>query len=164
MGVYEIIATVVCGLFCIQFILSIIGADWDFDIDGDLDLGMGDIVSFKGLMHFLLGTVWLAVKEHTHAPIMWYDYIIAFLLGIFLMIALYFVYKFVISLKHESSPIPKELLVGQSGRVDLVTADYCIVTIETASGSIEVKTKYETTPEIGNLVTIKEFKNGLYYI
>ena len=164
MGIYETIAIIVCGLFLVQFILSIIGADWDFDVDGDLDLGMGDIVSFKGLVHFLMGTVWLAVKEHAGIPIMWYDYIIAFILGIFLMITLYFVYKFMMSLKHESSSIPNELLIGQSGRVDLIMADYCVVTVDLPSGSIEVKTKYQSPPEVGSLVTIKEFKNGLYYI
>ena len=76
-----IVALIVYGIFIIRFILSWIGGD--FDLDGDFDLNVSDIVSFKGLTHFLMGASgWLSVKQYTTHFIGWYDYLIAFCIGI----------------------------------------------------------------------------------
>ena len=75
--IYYIVAVIVYDIFIVRFILSWIGGD--FDIDADLDLS--DVVSFKGLTHFLMGfSGWLSVKSFTTHNIMWYDYLIAFVL------------------------------------------------------------------------------------
>ena len=46
-----LLTAIIYGIFIIRFILSWIGGDFDFDSDFDL----GDIVSFKGATHFLMG-------------------------------------------------------------------------------------------------------------
>lgn len=44
------------GIFLVQFILSWFGGDTDLDVDldGELDMNVSDIVSFKGLVHWEL--------------------------------------------------------------------------------------------------------------
>lgn len=48
--------------FVIQFLLSILGSDLDTDIDidsaSDLSMSLSDIISFKGITHFILGYSW----------------------------------------------------------------------------------------------------------
>lgn len=50
-------ALIVSFAFVIQFLLSILGSDLDTDIDNasDLSMSLSDIISFKGITHFILG-------------------------------------------------------------------------------------------------------------
>lgn len=47
--------------FVVQFLLSILGSDLDTDIDidsaSDLSISLSDIISFKGITHFILGLI-----------------------------------------------------------------------------------------------------------
>ena len=59
--IYYAVALTVYSIFIIRFILSWVGAD--FDVDADVDIS--DVVSFKGLTHFLMGfSGWLSVKSY----------------------------------------------------------------------------------------------------
>lgn len=62
MYIVLILALVASGIFLIQFILSMIGSDIDSGIDVDISDGSGfdfsDIISFKGIVHFLMGSCW----------------------------------------------------------------------------------------------------------
>ncbi len=51
--VYYIIGGVAYGI--LQFIISWVAGELDVDFDGDADFDIGDVVSFKGLIHFLMG-------------------------------------------------------------------------------------------------------------
>lgn len=60
------------GIFLVQFILSWFGGDTD--LDGELDMNVSDIVSFKGLIHFIMGASgWLCVKQSVSHSVEWYD-------------------------------------------------------------------------------------------
>ena len=84
--IYCTIAIIVYAIFIIRFILSWFGSDFDFDDD----LDVGDIVSFKGLTHFLMGsTGWLSLKSIITHNIQWWDYLIALGLGILFVIILF---------------------------------------------------------------------------
>lgn len=50
---YYLLAAISYGIFIVQFILSWFGGDTDLDVDldGELDMDVSDIVSFKGLVH-----------------------------------------------------------------------------------------------------------------
>lgn len=64
--VYYLLAAISYGIFLVQFILSWFGGDTDLDVDldGELDMNVSDIVSFKGLIHFIMGASgWLCVKQ-----------------------------------------------------------------------------------------------------
>lgn len=57
--VYYLLAAISYGIFLVQFILSWFGGDTDLDVDldGELDMNVSDIVSFKGLIHFIMELV-----------------------------------------------------------------------------------------------------------
>ena len=64
MSVYFGLALFSTGIFIVQFILSFfigeLDLDTDIDLDGDGvdDFSIGDLISFKGLIHFLIGFSW----------------------------------------------------------------------------------------------------------
>lgn len=67
---YYLLAAISYGIFIVQFILSWFGGDTDLDVDldGELDMDVSDIVSFKGLVHFVMGASgWLCIK-HSVSP------------------------------------------------------------------------------------------------
>lgn len=162
MNVYYLLAGISYGIFIVQFILSWFGGDTDLDVDldGELDMDVGDIVSFKGLIHFLMGfSGWLCVKH----SIEWYDYLIALAIGIGFIFILYYLYKVCLRLQHISE---EENLVWKSGYVTLQWEDHFIVTVE-ANGISQEIAAYPESPKmgykIGTHVLITKFENGKYY-
>lgn len=86
-NVYYLLAAISYGIFLVQFILSWFGGDTDLDVDldGELDMDVSDIVSFKGLIHFIMGASgWLCIKQSISHSVEWYDYLIALVCGILL--------------------------------------------------------------------------------
>ena len=69
--VYYLLAATSYGIFIVQFVLSWFGGDTDLDVD----MNVGDIVSFKGFIHFLMGG--LSIRCFKHGNVEWYDYLIA---------------------------------------------------------------------------------------
>lgn len=166
--VYYIVAVIVYDIFIVRFILSWIGGD--FDIDADLDLS--DVVSFKGLTHFLMGfSGWLSVKSFTTHNIMWYDYLIAFILGVIFVIILYYVYKFLMKLENKPQILSGKDFIGSTAKVYLVmptidadTLFKYIITVDNGVGTIEVPAKSREYYKIGDSVVIKDYVNAYYII
>lgn len=165
--VIYIVALVVYGIFIIRFILSWIGGD--FDLDGDLDLDVSDVVSFKGLTHFLMGASgWLSVKQYTTHSIMWYDYLIAFCVGIVFIGMLFQLYKFMMKLESKPTILTGKDLVGSSAIIYNKTAYDGVlykydITVNNGNGTIERPAVSDQCYQINDVVTIKEY-NGAYYI
>ena len=166
--IYYTIAVIVYGIFIIRFILSWVGAD--FDVDTDLDLS--DVVSFKGFTHFLMGfSGWLSVKSFTTHNIMWYDYLIAFILGVIFVIILYYVYKFLMKLENKPQVLSGKDLIGSTAKVYLVlstidadTLFKYIITVDNGIGTIEIPAKSRESYKIGDSVVIKDYVNAYYII
>lgn len=165
--VIYIVALVVYGIFIIRFILSWIGGD--FDLDGDIDLDVSDVVSFKGLTHFLMGASgWLSVKQYTTHSIMWYDYLIAFCVGILFIGMLFQLYKFMMKLESKPTILTGKDLVGHSAKIyakvgyNGVLFKY-IITVNNNNGTIEQDAVSDQYYQINDVVTIKEY-DGAYYI
>ena len=119
--IYYTAAAVIYGIFIIRFILSWVGGDFDVDMDVDTDLDLGDVVSFKGITHFLMGFFgWLSVKSFTTHNVMWYDYLIAFVLGVIFVIILYYVYKFLMKLENKPQVLSGKDFIGSTAKVYLV--------------------------------------------
>ena len=117
--IYYTIAAIVYGIFIIRFILSWIGGD--FNVETDVDIS--DVVSFKGFTHFLMGfTGWLSVKSFTTHDVMWYDYLIAFILGVIFVIILYYVYKFLMKLENKPQILSGKDFIGSTAKVYLVVS------------------------------------------
>ena len=164
--IYYAIALTVYSIFIIRFILSWVGAD--FDVETDLDVS--DIVSFKGLTHFLMGfSGWLSVKSYTTHNIMWYDYLIALILGIIFVILLYFVYKLLISLETKPQVLFGKQLIGKTGKIYIIlepedSIKKYIITVGNGLGTQEYPAKSNNSYKLGDEVVISDYVNAYYII
>lgn len=165
--IYGITATLY-AIFFIRFILSWVGGDFDIDIE-DVDLDLGDIVSFKGATHFLMGFFsWLSTSLLTTHSIEWYDYIFAFILGSIFTIILFYVYKLMLKLESNPTILKERALIGKHAEVYLVSKRkegdyYYLITVNNGLGTFEVPAKSPDFYSIRDSVQIKDF-NGSYYI
>lgn len=166
---YYILGMIAYGIFILQTILSIVIGDFDFDIDfdGNVDFDGSDILSFKGLIHFLMGfSGWLmlADKFQTTFPLignMWG----AVLVGLVLMIVLYYTYKFCYKLRSEGTHLEKEGLVDLVGTVYLAGDCYYYITVDIGGCTTELKVYCnDHVFKKGDKVIIKSYKDGKYYI
>ena len=158
------VTLIVYGIFIIRFFLSWFGGDLELDTDVDLDVS--DIVSFKGFLHFLMGfTGWLSTKNLV-AHIVWYDYIIAFAIGILFIVALFFVYKLLLKLESKPLILTGQELVGSLGKIYLDRGDSYLVTVNNGLGTIEVPAHYREGKKYktGDTVMIYDYKEGYYFI
>ena len=164
--IYYAVALTVYSIFIIRFILSWIGAD--FDIDADVDIG--DVVSFKGLTHFLMGfSGWLSVKSYITHNVMWYDYLIALILGVIFVILLYFVYKFLISLETKPQILFGKQLIGKTGKIYVIlepedSIKKYIITVGNGLGTQEYPAKSNNSYKLGDEVVISDYVNAYYII
>jgi len=165
--IYGITATLY-AIFFIRFILSWIGGDFDIDIE-DVDLDLGDIVSFKGATHFLMGFFsWLSTSLLTTHSIKWYDYIFAFILGSIFAIILFYVYKLMLKLESNPTMLKERALIGKHAEIYLVSKRkegdyYYLITVDNGLGTFEVPAKSPDFYSIRDSVQIKDF-DGSYYI
>lgn len=164
--IYYAVALTVYSIFIIRFILSWIGAD--FDIDADVDIS--DVVSFKGLTHFLMGfSGWLSVKSYITHNVMWYDYLIALILGIIFVILLYFVYKLLISLETKPQILSGRQLIGKTGKIYVIlepedSIKKYIITVGNGLGTQEYPAKSNNSYKLGDEVVISDYVNAYYII
>lgn len=164
--IYYAVALTVYSIFIIRFILSWVGAD--FDIDADVDIS--DVVSFKGLTHFLMGfSGWLSVKSYTTHNVMWYDYLIALILGVIFVILLYFVYKLLISLETKPQVLFGKQLIGKTGKIYIIlepedSIKKYIITVGNGLGTQEYPAKSNNSYKLGDEVVISDYVNAYYII
>ena len=164
--IYYAVALTVYSIFIIRFILSWVGAD--FDTDADVDVS--DVVSFKGLTHFLMGSSgWLSVKSYITHNVMWYDYLIALILGIIFVILLYFVYKFLISLETKPQILSGRQLIGKTGKIYVIleskdSVKKYIITVGNGLGTQEYPAKSNNSYKLGDEVVISDYVNAYYII
>lgn len=164
--IYYAVALTVYSIFIIRFILSWVGAD--FDIDADVDIG--DVVSFKGLTHFLMGfSGWLSVKSYITHNVMWYDYLIALILGVIFVILLYFVYKLLISLETKPQILFGKQLIGKTGKIYVIlepedSIKKYIITVGNGLGTQEYPAKSNNSYKLGDEVVISDYVNAYYII
>ena len=164
--VYYAVALTVYSIFIIRFILSWVGAD--FDVEADVDVS--DVVSFKGLTHFLMGfSGWLSVKSYITHNVMWYDYLIALILGVIFVILLYFVYKLLISLETKPQILSGKQLIGKTGKIYVIlepedSIKKYIITVGNGLGTQEYPAKSNNSYKLGDEVVISDYVNAYYII
>ena len=164
--IYYAVALTVYSIFIIRFILSWVGAA--FDIDADVDIS--DVVSFKGLTHFLMGSSgWLSVKSYITHNVMWYDYLIALILGVIFVILLYFVYKLLISLETKPQILSGKQLIGKTGKIYVIlepedSIKKYIITVGNGLGTQEYPAKSNNSYKLGDEVVISDYVNAYYII
>jgi hypothetical protein len=163
-----LITLIVYVVFVIRFILSWIGGDFDIDADVDTDLDLSDVVTFKGVTHFLMGSSgWLSVKCFTTGNIEWYDWLIAFVIGLIFVIILFYTYKLMLKLECKPNILEGKGLIGKRAKIYLTCGKdenkyKYIITTNNNIGTLEYEALSEKFYSIGDVVTITGY-NGAYY-
>ena len=156
---FLIIALVTTGIFVIQFILSIFFGDMDADVDVDADIS--SVVSFKGLTHFGIGFGWyMYLAGNTEIQ----SYIIAILIGLFFVFAVWFLYK-------------KAYQLQQVNQTDQLVGRECVIyfkqsnskyTVQTtrdgAMREVDVISESGKAYQTGDRTMITSYKDGTLFI
>lgn len=160
---YYILGIVSYGIFLLQFCLSFIGGDIDVDFDREADFSFSDLISFKGLIHFLMGfSGWLMTTQRV-TP---FNIVVACIIGFALVLILYYVYKLALNL--QSIPTRKcgIELIGSTVTIYITMEDisenYCICTI--CNGGITEEISCVAPVKVGDKRIILNYKNGIYLI
>lgn len=178
---YGFIALITSCIFVAQIVLGLIGgigdtldfdADTDTDLDTDSDAGfeLSSLVSPKGALHFLLGGSWyLVLAEYTRGGFLtWYDYLIAIGVGFLMTLMMALVYWGMSKLADEKKKESGTDLIGRVGSIYLANNETSIhiisIVLNGASSDLTVKSKSGKNYEVGDLVTILSYENGIYYI
>lgn len=167
--IYYSLAIIAYSIFLIQFTMSMFGVgdtDVDLDIDGDSigDLSWGDIFSFKGLIHFLMGCAgWLSLRSYT-GNLQWFDYPIAIVLGFVFILILVMVTKALLKLKHEPTGQTEEDFIGHVGVITVVNDDNTYYVTMPEFFGYELKAYSDRKYKLGEEVFILKSENGKYYI
>lgn len=159
---YYILGIISYGIFILQFILSSVGfgdSDIDLDLDGDSDFDVSDLLSFKGLVHFLMGfSGWIIVKGTPSI----FTICVAIVVGILFMIGLYYIYR--LCMKFNSEPTIKSgiELIGETATVYVpYLKDKYICLLQDGR---EIICSSELPIKEGTPVRINNFLSGIYYI
>lgn len=165
---YYILGMISYGIFIVQFCLSLIGGgdtDLDVDFDGEADFSFSDLISFKGLVHFLMGmSGWLMVS----GKVTTFNILIACLVGIIFMAILYYIYN--LAMKLQSAPTMKRgiELIGTPVTIYLtmesISDKHCICTLCNGGVTEEINCVTSTSVKVGDKRIILDYKNGIYYI
>lgn len=112
---YILFFSVLCFLIIKSLFSQVMGEiEVDMDFDGEGDMNFSDILSFKGMLHFLLGfssvlsaTSFGNTRSLTESyELSWWVYLIAVLVGVVLVIGLYYLYKVMLKLNHYNTDNP----------------------------------------------------------
>ena len=160
--IFLIIALVTTGIFVIQFVLSIFFGDIDADVDVDADIS--SVVSFKGLTHFGIGFGWymyLAGKSEIQS------YVIGILVGLFFVLAVWFLYKKAYQLQQVNHSEQTDQLVGRECTIYFKQSDSKYTVQTTRDGAmreVDVISESGKTYQTGDRTIITSYKDGTLFI
>ena len=160
--IFLIIALVTTGIFVIQFVLSIFFGDIDADVDVDADIS--SVVSFKGLTHFGIGFGWymyLAGKTEIQS------YVIGILVGVFFVLAVWFLYKKAYQLQQVNHSEQTDQLVGRECTIYFKQSDSKYTVQTTRDGAmreVDVISESGKTYQTGDRTIITSYKDGTLFI
>lgn len=173
-NVYFFSALVSTGIFLLQFILSIFFGSMDTDIDvnadGNADIDMSSVLSFKGLIHFCMGFGWFMYL--CQPPYIVLHYLGAVISGSFFVFVLAWIYKLCYKLKQENKPEQGEELIGRKCEIytrcqeqEQAGTDYVVyIAINGTQRELTVRSIQGKSYREGDILTLKDYKEGIYYI
>jgi len=110
MSWYLILLLVSSGLFVITTLGSLFFGNMDIDMDADLEVGSGfllsDLISFKGLIHFTIGFS-LTITLMDEFSLL--SAVVGVVTGIIFVLVLYFLYKFLFEKLQHSIKYTQEI-------------------------------------------------------
>ncbi len=161
-NIFLIIALITTGIFVIQFILSIFFGDIDTDVDVDADIS--SVVSFKGLTHFGIGFGWYMYLAGNTDVV---SYIIGILIGLFFVLAVWFLYKKAYQLQQVNRSEKTDQLVGRESTIYFKHGDgkYTVqIKRDSAIREMDVVSESGKTYQTGDKTIITAYKDGTLYI
>lgn len=164
-----IVGGIAYSLFAIQFLISLFGydsdIDLDLDLDGDADFSLGDLVSFKGFLHLIMGaTSYLCPTVYLGGTLTLFDWIIALFIGIIFVVGLYYIYKWCKGLQHIVVREEGELK-NREVKIIRKENDFTYIGSTDINGAYDMFTVISTRPlEIGENYPISKFINNQIYI
>ena len=160
--IFLIIALVTTGIFVIQFVLSIFFGDIDADVDVDADIS--SVVSFKGLTHFGIGFGWyMYLAGNTEIQC----YVIGILVGLFFVLAVWFLYKKAYQLQQVNHNEQTDQLVGRECVIYFKQSDSKYTVQTTRDGAmreVDVISESGKTYQTGDRTIITSYKDGTLFI
>ena len=160
--IFLIIALVTTGIFVIQFVLSIFFGDIDADVDVDADIS--SVVSFKGLTHFGIGFGWyMYLVGNTEIQ----SYVIGILVGLFFVLAVWFLYKKAYQLQQVNHNEQTDQLVGRECVIYFKQSDSKYTVQTTRDGAmreVDVISESGKTYQTGDRTIITSYKDGTLFI
>lgn len=145
-------AIAVSLVFVIQSILSLIGTD--LDTDTDMDVTPSDVISFKGLTHFLIGFTW--------SMVVYDNYIVSLIAGIFMVFIMYYLYKFMNGLSEDRKLDSDKDMIGRTCEIISSSDDYTEVQVS-INGSLANKqaiSKSNKIYKIGEVTEVISYEVG----
>ena len=145
-------AIAVSLVFVIQSVLSLIGSD--FDTDTDMDVTPSDVISFKGLTHFLIGFTW--------SMVIYNSYIVSLVSGICMVVIMYYLYKFMNGLSEERKLDTSENIIGRICEVVSSSDSYTEVQIIINGSLVNKKATSKSSKlyKVGDIVEVIDYNNG----
>lgn len=160
--IFLTIALVTTGIFLIQFVLSLFFGDMDADVDVDADIS--SVVSFKGLTHFGIGFGWyMYLAGNTEIQ----SYVIAMLVGLFFVFAVWFLYKKAYQLQQVNRTEQTDQLVGRECTIYFKQSDgrYTVQTSrDGAMREVDVISESDKAYHTGDRTIITRYQDGVLYI
>lgn len=160
--IFLIIALVTTGIFLIQFVLSIFFGDLDADVDVDTDIS--SVVSFKGLTHFGIGFGWyMYLAENTEIQ----SYAIGILIGLFFVLAVWFLYKKACQLQQVNGSEATSELAGRECIIYFKQSEnkYTVqVSRDGAMREMDVISESGKAYQTGDRTVITRYQDGTLYI
>lgn len=160
--IFLIIALVTTGIFAIQFVLSIFFGDMDADVDVDADIS--SVVSFKGLTHFGIGFGWyMYLAGNTEIT----SYAIGIAVGLFFVLAVWFLYKKAYQLQQVNHSEQTNQLVGRECTIYFKQNEgrYTVqASRDGAMREVDVISESGKTYQTGERTIITRYKDGTLYI
>ena len=160
--IFLIIALVTTGIFVIQFVLSIFFGDIDADVDVDADIS--SVVSFKGLTHFGIGFGWYMYSAGNTGI---QSYVIGILVGLFFVLAVWFLYKKAYQLQQVNHSEQTDQLVGRECTIYFKQSDSKYTVQTTRDGAmreVDVISESGKTYQTGDRTIITSYKDGTLFI
>ena len=176
---YYIVFTFAVGIFLIRGLLSFIVGEIevDFDIDGDVDSDIASMLSFKGLVHFIMGfSTYLSVVGYLNTENLntiynfsTVDYCIATVTGIVFTLLLFYLYKWLMKVLNDNGNTNEDFsFIGLNGTIAIDNGDGTyVVNVSTPFGvrQLGVRDFEENGYSVGDYVTIRAFdKEKLIYL
>lgn len=167
---YFSIALFSTGLLVIQFILSflVFGLDFDTDIDldsdGFSDFTMSDLISFKGILHFLVGfswTMWFSRDENQFLAAC-----IAVIVGLLFVVILGFVYRWAKTFENKIKPEDGKDLIGRKIEIYLKTDNSYLGYTEINGSKREIKVYSQSGADYkpGDITKIIDYYDTKHFI